>query len=336
MCAGKLREIFAALFAMAAAASPAPASPPDPAALRVQVAPGANPWTHLDLQNRPENFSFAIVSDLTGGYRPGIFPWAVARLNLLRPEFVLSVGDLIEGYTEDRAQVVGEWETFDGMLAPLVAPFFYVPGNHDYSNPMMAAVWEERLGRDYYHFVYRDVLFLMLNSEEAFTTLPPEAAARIAEYMALRETDMEAARKAGAALMSGIDWEGTMEGELSEEQIRYFERVIAENPDVRWALLFLHKPLWQGDGNAGLARIEAALGERPFTVFAGHVHTYKRFEVGGRVHIRLGTTGGDWTVPIPEAPFYDHVVWVTMTPEGPSIANLLLEGILDEYGRASP
>ena len=127
-----------------------------------------------------------------------------------------------------------------------------------------------------------------------------------------------------------------MEGELSEEQIRYFERVIAENPDVRWALLFLHKPLWQGDGNAGLARIEAALGERPFTVFAGHVHTYKRFEVGGRVHIRLGTTGGDWTVPIPDAPFYDHVVWVTMTPEGPSIANLLLEGILDEYGRAGP
>ncbi len=52
-----------------------------------------NPWTDLDLNNRPENFQFAIVTDRTGGHRPGVFPSACRKLNLLQPEFVMSVGD---------------------------------------------------------------------------------------------------------------------------------------------------------------------------------------------------------------------------------------------------
>lgn len=33
---------------------------------------------------------------------------------------------------------------------------------------------------------------------------------------------------------------------------------------------------------------------------------------------------------------YDHVAWVAMTDDGPGIANLPLDGILDEYGRTAP
>src|SRR5438552_544617 len=56
-----------------------------------------NPWTHLRLNNDPEEFQFSIVSDRTGGHRAKVFSRAVERLNLLQPEFVVSVGDLIEG-----------------------------------------------------------------------------------------------------------------------------------------------------------------------------------------------------------------------------------------------
>ena len=41
-------------------------------------------------------------------------------------------------------------------------PFFYVPGNHDLANKVQAKLWQEKFGRRYYHFVYNDVLFLML------------------------------------------------------------------------------------------------------------------------------------------------------------------------------
>lgn len=50
-------------------------------------------------QTAPQTlFTFAIVSDRTGWHRPGVFESAMARLNWLSPDFVMSVGDLIEGY----------------------------------------------------------------------------------------------------------------------------------------------------------------------------------------------------------------------------------------------
>ncbi len=68
---------------------------------RTVAEPGPNPWSHLNFQDRPDTFQFAIVSDRTGGMRPGVFEKAVEKLNLLQPAFVMSIGDLIEGNTAD-------------------------------------------------------------------------------------------------------------------------------------------------------------------------------------------------------------------------------------------
>ena len=118
------------------------------------------PWSHLEVNNDPDNFQFAIVTDRTGGHRDGVFMDAVKKLNLLQPEFVVSVGDLIEGYTRNEERIYMEWDEFNGFIKKLEMPFFYVPGNHDYINDVMARIWEEKFGPSYYHFVYRDVLFL--------------------------------------------------------------------------------------------------------------------------------------------------------------------------------
>ena len=126
----------------------------------------ANPWTHLELNNDPAMFRFAVVSDRTGNHRPGVFEAAMDKLNLLQPEFVVSVGDLIEGYTDDQRAIDTEWAEFARIVASLEMPFFFVPGNHDISNPTMLKDWQQRYGRTYYHFIYRDVLFLCLNSED--------------------------------------------------------------------------------------------------------------------------------------------------------------------------
>ena len=70
----------------------------------------SKPYTHLRFRNDPDNFQFAVVGDRTGGTRPGVFPAAVDLLNLLQPEFVMSVGDFIEGYVEDEAQLKSWWK----------------------------------------------------------------------------------------------------------------------------------------------------------------------------------------------------------------------------------
>jgi hypothetical protein len=252
----------------------------------------AHPWSNLDFNNDPDNFQFAIVADRTGGHRPGIFMDAINKLNLLQPEFVVSIGDLIEGYNSDKEELYRQWDEFDGFIGQLQMPFFYVPGNHDYINEVQAAVWKERFGPSYYHFVYRDVLFICLNSEEADR--------------------------------------GSNMNFIEKPQYEYVKKVLEENREVKWTLLFMHKPLWTLDNTGYWKDIEKLLQDREHTVFAGHNHHYVKYSRNNGKYFMLATTGGTSQLRGPNFGEFDHVVWVTMTREGPVMANLLLEGIWHE------
>jgi len=56
------------------------------------------------------------------------------QINLLEPEFVINVGDLIEGYSDQVAELNTEWNEADAWLNELDMPFFKTPGNHDIAN----------------------------------------------------------------------------------------------------------------------------------------------------------------------------------------------------------
>lgn len=55
------------------------------------------------------------VGDRTGGHRPGVFSNAIRQVDYLRPDLVISIGDLTEGKTEDLAQLNREWNEIDGL-----------------------------------------------------------------------------------------------------------------------------------------------------------------------------------------------------------------------------
>ena len=261
--------------------------------LKIQVSVRANPWTHLNLYNNPDNFRFAIIADRTGGHRPGVFAHAVEKLNLLKPEFVVSIGDLIEGYTHDDSELNRQWDEFDGIVDKLQMPFFYVPGNHDISNAAMADKWKQRLGPSYYHFVYRNVLFLCLNTQDGSSR-----------------------------------W-------IDDRQMQYFQKALEENGNVRWTLVFMHQPMWLSESHENWQQFELLLADRPHTVFAGHLHVYNKSILEGRGYYILATTGGAGKGEAGrpaglEQCQFDHIVWATMTDDGPVMANLLLDGILDD------
>jgi hypothetical protein len=262
------------------------------ATLEIQVPEGPKPWTSLDLNNNPCQFQFAIVTDRTGGHRPGVFLEGIRRLNLLQPEFVMSVGDLIEGYTEDRTVLEQEWNEFEGFIDSLDMPFFYVPGNHDITNKVMEDVWKEKFGQTYYHFTYKDVLFLALNTEDQYR--------------------------------------GSNKGTISDEQYAYIEKTLAENTNVKWTLVFMHQPLWILEDTKRWQDVETLLAGRKHTVFVGHHHRYAKYERNNGKYFMLATTGGGSNLRGPQLGEFDHVVWITMTDEGPIIANLQLEGIWNE------
>ena len=93
----------------------------------------------------------------------------------------------------------------------------------------------------------------------------------------------------------------------------------------------MHKPSYERTDELGLGRIERALQARPYTVLNGHLHRYSYAERNGRDYVMLGTTGGERAFDGSEGAM-DHVMWVRMTKDGPSIANLRLDGVLDKTG----
>ena len=298
--------------------------PEDP--FRQAVSSDSKPWTHESFDVEDDRFMFAIFSDLYGGERERVFGVAMAQLELLRPELILNVGDLIDGGTEDRDRLAREWDEFDAKLDGLSAPVFYIGGNHDLTNPTMRAFWEERYGARYYHFIYRDVLFLMMDSEDFEDQ-------RMQEVYEARALALRILAGDEPGIYEETDYYGMQErrtGAIRHEQAAYFREVISENPDVRWTFLLMHKPVWRNEEATEFQSIEAALGNRPYTVINGHFHSYSLTERNGRDYVHLATTSGGQNRNDDMA--FDHVTLVTMTDEGPSIVNLRLGGILDKTG----
>ncbi len=259
----------------------------------IQVDKTANPWNHLKMNNAESTFRFAIVSDRTGGPRDGIWQRAMDQLNILQPEFVMSVGDLIQGGGGNIDSLNRQWNELNGWVNKLEMPFFYVPGNHDISNATSEKRWNEQFGRRWYHFVYKNVLFVVLDAEDLEGGRPPR----------FGPTQQAAAKK-----------------------------ILAENANVRWTFVFFHRPIWNSGNaeNIGWLPIEAALQGRKYTVYVGHEHTYERQIRHGMKYYTLATTGGVSKLRGTSMGEFDHIVWMTMKEDGPVMTNLMMEGIFPE------
>jgi hypothetical protein len=265
------------------------------------------PWSKRDFKNDPNDFQFMIVTDRTGGMRPGVFSRAVGKVNEMQPEFVITVGDLIPGggWQKDETKIRSQWDEFNGFVEGFEMPFFYLPGNHDVSNDLMDRIWDEMFGVRYYSFVYKNVLFLCLNTQDGEGSSPF----------------------------------------LGEEQIAWAADELTKHTDARWTMVFIHQPLWVNeegikrnvDGKpvlkktkTGWPMVEAALSGRDHTVYAGHVHRYAKYERNEANYYTLGTTGGGSALRGNAFGEFDHATWITMTDKGPRMMNLTLDGMLEE------
>ena len=299
----------------------------------VTSVPAKKPWTSENFQNDPDNFQFAIIGDRTGGANAqGTFAMAMPQLNLLRPEFVINVGDMIEGYSDDPAELHAEWDEVDAMLDKLEMPFFRTIGNHDVSTPVTQQIWRERHGATHYYFVYKNALFMVLDSEDNSRPAPPEGIKESIElYNRLQTEDPELAQKMLAEFMSDENVVAalTVPVEFPPEQIAWIEKTLADNADARWTFLFMHEPAWQNPSESFKA-IQNLLEGRSFTWFAGHLHYYDYDKIDGSEYITMGPAGASFHHEGPGN--VDHIAWVTMTNDGPEIGNIALKGVFDRKG----
>ena len=237
---------------------------------------------------------FVLISDRTGGARPGVFERGLAVTDLLAPDFAIQLGDLIEGYSHDIGEIDSQWREIDQVIAATRTPVIRVPGNHDVSNAAQALLWRERYGATYFSWRHDDVLFCVLDTQDP----PADYADPVLAELEGERARARAPQQAREDLERLHDWNGTQPANLSDAQLELVDDALRSHRDVRWTFLCMHMPLWQGDHPAW-RRIRRSLGDRPYSAYAGHVHNYRHQLVNGQSHIRLGPTGGSWVLTRP-------------------------------------
>jgi predicted phosphodiesterase len=114
---------------------------------------------------QPEsNFHFSIIGDRTGGANPEIYDRVWREVDLLHPDFVLNVGDTIEGGNDQRAEQ--EWSALRPMWARYNKyPLYFTPGNHDVFSDASRKLYEKETGRPAsYSFNYQNAHFTVLDN----------------------------------------------------------------------------------------------------------------------------------------------------------------------------
>ncbi len=208
----------------------------------------------------------AVVSDLNGSYGSTDYEStvarAVARILALRPDLVISTGDMVAGQRRphlSRAEIEQMWAAFHTAVSdPLAAagiPLVVVPGNHDASA--------------YAGFEAERAIFAAQWTPRA----PP-----------LRFVDNDAfpfqyAFAAGNTLFVALDV--TTLGHLPAESMTWLRKVLTESgADFQYRVVFSHLPLWPlAHGREreviGDPRLQSLLEEAHVDLYlSGHHHAF--------------------------------------------------------------
>ncbi|MFH2055994.1 MAG: metallophosphoesterase [bacterium] len=106
---------------------------------------------------------FAIIGDRTGEHQPGIYGQIVTEVERLRPDFVMTVGDQIEGYVDDSVQIMAELDEYDSLVSQLSMPIYLTPGNHDIWSDASERWFIQRRSAPYYSFDRQGVHIVVLD-----------------------------------------------------------------------------------------------------------------------------------------------------------------------------
>ena len=116
-------------------------------------------------------FTVAIIGDRTGGDPAGLefLERAVYEINQLNPDFVIHLGDMVQGYTRDQDEWLREYEEFMSYMDNLDAFWCPVAGNHDVSTPIWDTedrtyeeLYKKHFGLLRYSFDYKKSHFIIM------------------------------------------------------------------------------------------------------------------------------------------------------------------------------
>ncbi|MBL8860208.1 MAG: metallophosphoesterase [Planctomycetes bacterium] len=229
----------------------------------------------LPLPDEKDAFFFVVFGDRTSGPPEGVkvLAQAVHDVNLLAPDLVMTVGDLVQGYNETPAWLVQAAE-YKLIMNKLVCPWFPVVGNHDIywrgkGTPPKGeheSNFETHFGPLWYAFEHKRSWFIVLDSDEA------------------------------DPVTGKYTFNDPSGQKMSAEQFAWFQATLERAKPAENVFVFLHHPRWlRGNYGDDWERVHQALAANGNVkaVFAGHIHRMRWDGVrDGIEYFTLATVGG--------------------------------------------
>ncbi|MEZ6003151.1 MAG: LamG-like jellyroll fold domain-containing protein [Planctomycetota bacterium] len=255
-------------------------------------------------------FQFVVFGDRTGGPAEGVavLADAVRDTNLLHPDLVMTVGDLVQGYNQTDAWMP-QMREFKGIMDRLLCPWFPVAGNHDVywrgeGRPAgeHEASYEMHFGPLWYAFEHKNSWFIALYSDEG---------------------DPATGKK---------DFTKPECQKMSEAQFEWLRGILEKAKGAEHVFLFLHHPRWLG-GNYGkdwdrVHELLRAAGNVT-AVFAGHIHYMRHDQRDNIEYITLATVGGGQDGLVPSMGWLHQFHVVTVRKGRIDLSCLPVGGVMD-------
>jgi Icc protein len=216
------------------------------------------------------DFSFSILGDRTGDAQPGVYERIWTELDTRHPDFVINVGDTIQGGND--ATAASEWRALRPLWDRYRYPIYFTPGNHDIWSEGSRVTYEQQTKRPAsYGFNYQNAHFTVLNNSQT--------------------------------------------PDLSDQQMQFLARDLAQNRSRDPKFVFFHKPFW-------LVPVKFQSSRFPFHqliskygvqwVVSGHGHQFVRAMQDRVVYLEAPSSGGKLKGQgFAEGWFYGQV-WVTV------------------------
>lgn len=237
---------------------------------------------------RPRVQRIAVLPDRTTGRDWGL-PYldaAVEDLNIVRPDAVFTVGDMVQGYTRDAARWDREATDYLARVGRLHARFYPTPGNHDVISGTRSS--DDRTFAERYRRFFGPLYYSV-------------------------ELDL------ATAIVLFSD-EGLGDGKiiLSDAQLAWLAGTLdAAAARAKPIFLLMHRPLWRSASVKWDQRVQPLLEKAGVdAVIAGHFHALQRDpDVNGVQYHIVGTCGGMMDQP-PLAGQLQHLTFVDCGADG--------------------